>query len=637
MPPLKWRMARVIKVFPGLDGRARVVELRTSGGITRRAIHNVCPLPVRDGDAKADSVRDDNEAEIVGEQQQQPNSTLREKEANYNLRPAKRRKMGLYTYMCIIMLLLVPAFAKSSCNITKFDNNPGVYFEDVGKTSMIISDWNLVLYYDLRTYWSEYHEFGHAVNKMNGLCQKAKSGEICRAIVHQLQSQLSGINEMNDAMFNQSGKSRGKRALLGFVGNIANALFGVLDDRYADEMAQTIESLHQDDRLLKELLRNQTTVVDATIGLIKKNDLEIRDQFRGMATMIGSLQRQSEALEMEGKFLTIAVHTSLMMAAFQKMQDTMWDSVVEMHHGKIGASILPPERFKQQIEILKPYLPVRLPCDDSTLGIQKMYGLMNIRGRIAEDLIIIRVQIPLVEARRFHTYRTYSIPRMIQSRFMEIVISDEYFLVSHDTAQYYSLGLGEFQQCKKLDDVQRLCRQRRPIRDAHPDSNLCTYELFASHGENLSKQCTAVTSDESTRWIQLSNPNTWLYSFRGTTRVSFVCDEKLEHEFLDGSGIIEVSGHCIIKQGRNMIFGHDTLAGKIQSFILPNVTDGLYESVPQAANITTMVNTYTGHIKELYGIFNTISGQSRLTAHQVFGVHMHTIYTIIGLATPHCY
>lgn len=44
-PPLKWRMARVHKLYPGSDGVSRVADLYTSKGIIRRAIRNLCLLP----------------------------------------------------------------------------------------------------------------------------------------------------------------------------------------------------------------------------------------------------------------------------------------------------------------------------------------------------------------------------------------------------------------------------------------------------------------------------------------------------------------------------------------------------------------------------------------------------------------
>ncbi|CAB3248421.1 unnamed protein product [Arctia plantaginis] len=42
--PLKWRMARIQKLYPGTDKTARVADLFTSRGVIRRAVHNLCPL-----------------------------------------------------------------------------------------------------------------------------------------------------------------------------------------------------------------------------------------------------------------------------------------------------------------------------------------------------------------------------------------------------------------------------------------------------------------------------------------------------------------------------------------------------------------------------------------------------------------
>ncbi|XP_060808980.1 uncharacterized protein LOC132903800 [Amyelois transitella] len=46
LPPLKWRLGRVVAIHPGLDGIARVADIRTAAGVIRRAFSKICPLPV---------------------------------------------------------------------------------------------------------------------------------------------------------------------------------------------------------------------------------------------------------------------------------------------------------------------------------------------------------------------------------------------------------------------------------------------------------------------------------------------------------------------------------------------------------------------------------------------------------------
>lgn len=45
LPPLRWRLGRVIKTYPGKDGVSRVADVRVANGIIRRTFAKLCPLP----------------------------------------------------------------------------------------------------------------------------------------------------------------------------------------------------------------------------------------------------------------------------------------------------------------------------------------------------------------------------------------------------------------------------------------------------------------------------------------------------------------------------------------------------------------------------------------------------------------
>lgn len=46
VPPLKWRLGRVLEQHPGPDGEVRVVSIKCASGVKKRAISKVCVLPV---------------------------------------------------------------------------------------------------------------------------------------------------------------------------------------------------------------------------------------------------------------------------------------------------------------------------------------------------------------------------------------------------------------------------------------------------------------------------------------------------------------------------------------------------------------------------------------------------------------
>ncbi|XP_062531657.1 uncharacterized protein LOC134201239 isoform X1 [Bombyx mori] len=44
LPPLKWRLGRVVRTIPGSDGISRVADIRTAAGVLRRTFSKICPL-----------------------------------------------------------------------------------------------------------------------------------------------------------------------------------------------------------------------------------------------------------------------------------------------------------------------------------------------------------------------------------------------------------------------------------------------------------------------------------------------------------------------------------------------------------------------------------------------------------------
>lgn len=48
VPPMQWRMGRIVETHPGRDGHTRVVSVRTRNGIIKRALTKVCVLPLEE-------------------------------------------------------------------------------------------------------------------------------------------------------------------------------------------------------------------------------------------------------------------------------------------------------------------------------------------------------------------------------------------------------------------------------------------------------------------------------------------------------------------------------------------------------------------------------------------------------------
>lgn len=49
LPPLKWRLGRIVRLYTGKDGVSRVADIRTAAGVVKRAFSKICPLPIDPG------------------------------------------------------------------------------------------------------------------------------------------------------------------------------------------------------------------------------------------------------------------------------------------------------------------------------------------------------------------------------------------------------------------------------------------------------------------------------------------------------------------------------------------------------------------------------------------------------------
>lgn len=54
LPPLKWKLGRVVNTHAGKDKLIRVATIRTATGVTKRAISKLCKLPVSNNISEED-------------------------------------------------------------------------------------------------------------------------------------------------------------------------------------------------------------------------------------------------------------------------------------------------------------------------------------------------------------------------------------------------------------------------------------------------------------------------------------------------------------------------------------------------------------------------------------------------------
>ncbi|KAL7726122.1 hypothetical protein ACLKA6_002592 [Drosophila palustris] len=155
IPVMSWPMGRIVKTYHGQDNHVRVVDVKTASGIFKRPITRLAPLFPEEMAKK----RPINEAENT----------------DTTDGPIAQRKRLMSPTISSSMLLMLPLVLAQSVSVTKFDTKPGIYYEKIGQTMRAISDWTMVIYYDLDPYWRDMKTFNSGISEFQYLCPEVNS------------------------------------------------------------------------------------------------------------------------------------------------------------------------------------------------------------------------------------------------------------------------------------------------------------------------------------------------------------------------------------------------------------------------------------------------------------------------------
>ncbi|KAL7726462.1 hypothetical protein ACLKA6_001084 [Drosophila palustris] len=247
IPVMSWPMGRIVKTYPGQDNHVRVVDVKTASGIFKRPITRLAPLFPEEMAKK----RPINEAEDTDT-------------TDAPIAQRKRLTSPTISSSILILLLMLPLVLEQSVSVTKFDTKPGLYYEKIGQTMRAISDWTMVIYYDLD--WRDMKTFNSGISEFQYLCPEVNNKPTCDSISQHYRHLYDELQMANVLMQH----TRKRRSPFDAVGNIANSLIGVLDSNYANEMTKVIKKVQTNEEFVLSLLKNQTSVLDSTINVVKK-------------------------------------------------------------------------------------------------------------------------------------------------------------------------------------------------------------------------------------------------------------------------------------------------------------------------------------------------------------------------------
>lgn len=535
LPPGRWLLGRVIELHPGKDGLVRVVSLRTKNGIIKRPVLKLSVLPI----AAASS---DRKEKIEDERER---SSVRRRNP---LKKSSLISMVIYSFILFMTLL---SGSQASLKVTALKEDQGLYFDKIGNMKIARDEWKLVIYYNMYPYWEGMATVDKYVKYLNNVCASISKQSHCDVALSQLKHNTAELEFNNLILLGQRNltRARSKRGIINGVGYLANTLFGVLDEHFAEQYQRDINAIRQNENHMRALWKNQTSVIEGEYNVLKRMEDTISKQHKIvnqnlniLEQGLNSLKKEVQSIEVINEFTMSIIIASNLVINLRNVQDQLLDLITDVHYERYNFHLLSPQQLQREFDIISGQLTkdLSLPVDNISQEMAKLYKILKVKARMTAKYFIFEVSIPLVTRDIFELHKIIAIPRHSGTGMLSIIPISDYLAINLQKDIFIPMEQDDMQRCLYFSSTYQ-CNLQTTFFHLKPDSKLCLID-------SSSYQCQTRLSICEHKWFKLHEPNTFLFSCCKQCVLRLICDDQVTVEQLKGSGIIHLKSDCLIKE-----------------------------------------------------------------------------------------
>jgi hypothetical protein len=196
----------------------------------------------------------------------------------------------------IVWVMLRAAEGNAGYEINVYRESPGVYFQDLGHTTLSNTSWIIVVYVRIQTIDSETSNLEQYVHYIDRICSRmiVKNWTACShfgdIMTHKLQEIRNTQQLLSDIAQGGERDRRHQRRLFTFVGKISKTLFGTMDDDDAQFYHDQIERFEQGTTTLTQLVKRQLIIVKSTLCTFNETLTDVEYNEKKMREGLSQLQ-----------------------------------------------------------------------------------------------------------------------------------------------------------------------------------------------------------------------------------------------------------------------------------------------------------------------------------------------------------
>jgi len=336
----------------------------------------------------------------------------------------KRELVSLVIWMFLEMAVGEPGY-----ELSPYQESPGVYFEDLGHTTLSTTTWTIIVYVPLQTTTSETTELERYAHYIDGTCSRltVRNWTACSHFGDTINRRLQQIRNtqrlLTDIVQKREDDTRHKRGLFNFVGKLSKALFGTMDEDDAQYYHDQIDRFEQGSTTLTQLVKQQLIVVKSTLGTFNEtltdvdyNERKMREGLKQLQTYVTTFGAQIEnATHLLSLKITLEDHIVKALdasLALQRALDMLIDSIADAQKGTLPPRVASPTLLLDALRNSTPSFPpdTTLPFPLGKDYVHALYQICDVRVYIFKERLGYVISVPLVHKRTFSVLKMIPIP-----------------------------------------------------------------------------------------------------------------------------------------------------------------------------------------------------------------------------------
>lgn len=350
---------------------------------------------------------------------------------------------------------------------------------------------------------------------------------------------------------------------LNLLGNIAHKFTGLLDNDYGEKMEKAIEQIKSNEEKQMNLFKTQTTILDNTIKIIKKNNIKFEENFNNIKNEI---QNSRDMLLQRNAFNTGLIILNLQIKKYREIQREIHRVLIQFKNGQLNPFLLNPSELNEQLIKIQNNIGSKYKLPSTNFV--ELEELVEVAVAFGNSCILFHIELPLLHDNELNLYKVIPVPNYQSNVFVFIKPFRQFLAVDIQSQSYYMLTNEDIKNCKQIQKT-LICVEHHPIFHINQD-NHCEVDLFL-HEQTLNNFCDIRYSLSPQFWIELGKENRWIYSTKGQLPVKLICGNDISLYTLQNEGIIEIPSDCSLETKNFHINGKNITTSNFQIKSIPSI------------------------------------------------------------------